>query len=148
MELYNFSYEYFLSFIKELFVILQINYEKLPLVFFCFGILVAILLINKRINKLEKIQINDINDVTSFNRLIDDEIGILNERYDRQKGLFNKSKGNDEIKHEKLFNNAPYTQAVHLAQRGYTRDDIISLCTLTESEAELILALHANSKAA
>jgi len=48
----------------------------------------------------------------------------------------------------KLFTNAPYTQAVQLARRGYARDDIISLCSLTESEAELILALHSNSKAA
>jgi hypothetical protein len=116
-------------------------------------LLISILILNRKILKLEKTQFNDIDDITSFNRLIDEELGTLkkeqNDLNQVIKSSEHKLESDSEPNNEgKLFNNAPYTQAVQLARRGYAREDIISLCSLTESEAELILTLHSNSKAA
>ena len=148
MDLYNTSYDYFMSLIHETGVLFSVNIHYPSLSMFMFGILGAILLLNRKVKRLEKAQLNDIDDVTSFNRLINEEIGTLRKEHDEINQVLKKTEKKTETENGKLFNNAPYTQAVHLAQRGYARDEIISLCSLTESEAELIFALHANNKAA
>ena len=122
--------------------------KKIPHVLFAFGILSAVLLLNRKLKILVKVQINDIDDVTSFNRLIDDEIGMLKNEYEKQNNNTHNNNEKNVVSNERIINNAPYSQAVNLAKRGYARDEIISLCSLTESEAELIFALHANAKAA
>lgn len=148
MELYNYSYDYFVNLAQELFVLFQINYENIPQILFAIGILSAVLLLNRKLKKLARVQINDIDDVTSFNRLIDDEIGMLKNEYEKQNRIKQNNDEKTEVNNERIINNAPYSQAVNLAKRGYARDEIISLCSLTESEAELILTLHTNAKAA
>jgi mevalonate kinase len=115
--------------------------------------LVSILSISRKIRHIEKTQIHDIDDVIGFNNLINEELGMMKAKQDELIKLINSSKhkiskSTGAGSEGKLFNNAPYSQAVQLARRGYAREDIISLCSLTESEAELILALHSNSKAA
>lgn len=153
MEIYSLNYDFFKNLINN--VLLQLNYslEQFSLSFSILVILSSILVLTRKIMKLEKTQFNDIDDITSFNRLIDDELGLLKKEHNELNEVIKSSEhttkqsidsGNDN----KLFNNAPYTQAVQLARRGYAREDIISLCSLTESEAELILALHSDTKAA
>ncbi len=153
MEAYNLNFEYFVNIISELSLLFTSNYEQSILFFSMLVVLIAIYSLSRKILKLENIQFNDIDDITSYSRLIDEELGALKNQQDE----FNKNIHTSEIKVEsayetnnegKLFNNAPYSQAVQLARRGYAREDIISLCSLTESEAELILALHSNTKAA
>ncbi len=148
MDLYNISYDYFINLINEIGILLSMNFHLPSLSFFMFGVLGSIILLNSKLKRLENAQINDIDDVTSFNRLIDEEIGTLRKEHDELNHAINSKEHPTEVEKGKLFNNAPYSQAVHLAQRGYAREEIISLCSLTESEAELILALHANNKAA
>ena len=148
MELYNHIYEYILGILQENIVLSYLNYNHVSQVLFVLGMLGAIIFLNAKVKKLEKIQLSDIDDVTSFNRLIDDEIGQLKEAHEKQTQDVHVNDISNNASQEKLFTNAPYSQAIHLAQRGYARDEIISLCSLTESEAELILALHTNTKAA
>ena len=153
MEAYNLNFEYFVNIISEVSLLFTSNYEQSILFFSMLVVLIAIYSLSRKILKLENIQFNDIDDITSYSRLIDEELGALKNQQDE----FNKNIHTSEVKAEsayetnnegKLFNNAPYSQAVQLARRGYAREDIISLCSLTESEAELILALHSNTKAA
>ena len=148
MKLDNISIEHIFELIHEISILLNFSYGKIPQILFVLGILGAVIFLNRKIKMLEVVQINDIDDITSFNRLIDDELGILKEEHDKKNKGNNKSKKVHEISQEKPFTNAPYTQAIYLAQRGYARDEIISLCSLTESEADLILALHTDTKAA
>lgn len=148
MELYNHIYEYILGILQENIVLSYLNYNHVPQVLFVLSMLGAIIFLNAKVKKLEKIQLSDIDDVTSFNRLIDDEIGRLKEAHEKQTQDVHVNDISNNASQEKLFTNAPYSQAIHLARRGYARDEIISLCSLTESEAELILALHTNTKAA
>ena len=148
MNIYELSYNYFVKLIQEAALLLDLNLQQSAVFLFSLSILATLILLNRKVKKLERIQINDIVDITSFNHLIDDEIGILRKEYDDLSQAIMKKNKQGKSTEDKLFNNTPYTQAVLLAQRGYARDEIISLCSLTESEAELILALHANSKAA
>lgn len=153
MEIYSFNYDYIKNIFDEIALAIGASYEQSALLFSMFVMLVSILLVSRKIIKLENIQLNEIDDITGFNRLIDEELGMLklgqNELNkvlnDTEKKIVTEESSNSD---GKLFNNAPYTQAVQLARRGYAREDIISLCSLTESEAELILALHSNAKAA
>ena len=140
--------QYIVQLVHELSILLNFSYWKIPQILFILGILGALIFLNRKIKKLEMVQIHDIDDITSFNRLIDDELGILREEHDKKNKEITKFEKNNEVSQEKPFTNAPYTQAVYLAQRGYARDEIISLCSLTESEADLILALHTDTKAA
>ncbi|MGI9227899.1 MAG: hypothetical protein ACR2PU_03815, partial [Gammaproteobacteria bacterium] len=61
MELYNFSYDYFVNYTQELFILFQINYEKIPQILFAIGILSAVLLLNRKLKKLARVQINEID---------------------------------------------------------------------------------------
>lgn len=153
MKIYSLNYEYIKNILNNTVLNFNISLEQITILFALLTILVSTLVLSKKVLKIEKIQFNDIDDITGFNRLIDDELGILKREQDEFnqviKSLKHKYKSEGETSSEgKLFNNAPYTQAVQLARRGYAREDIISLCSLTESEAELILTLHSNSKAA
>ncbi len=153
MEIYSLNYNYIKNFLNDAVSYFSSNIEQSALVFTIAIMLISILILNRKILKLEKTQFNEIDDITSFNRLIDEELGTLkkeqNELNKVIKSSEHKLQSDSKSDNEgKLFNNAPYTQAVQLARRGYAREDIISLCSITESEAELILALHSNSKAA
>ncbi len=153
MDISSINYNYIKSFLDEMALVFGASYDQSVLFFSMLIVLVSMYVLSKKIIKLEKTQVNEIDDITGFNRLIDDELGMLKlGQNELSKVLENTNSSsvtagtsNDE---GKLFNNAPYTQAVQLARRGYAREDIISLCSLTESEAELILALHSNTKAA
>ncbi|QMU60421.1 MAG: DUF2802 domain-containing protein [Gammaproteobacteria bacterium] len=151
MEIYSLNYDYIKDFTYN--VTSYFSFEQSALYFSILIVLVSILVLSRKMLKLEKTQLNDIDDITGFNRLIDEELGMLKKEQNNINQEIDSSKtkitSNSESSSEgKLFNNAPYTQAVQLASRGYARKDIISLCSLTESEAELILALHSNDKAA
>ncbi len=149
MEIFNIYYLEVYSSLKDLFFNLSSNYEQSIILYSILLSLVAIYIINKKISRIEKIQFNDIDDITSYSRLIDEEIGTLKQGQDELTQVLKMpDKKMDSNNQSKLFDNAPYSQAVQLARRGYAREDIISLCSLTESEVELILALHSNSKAA
>ena len=149
MDIYNVSYESIYSNIKDVVFHLSNNYEQMIFLYSIILCLIGMLLISKKLSNIEKIQFNDIDDITSYNRLIDEELGILKKgQDDLSQELKRPTKKIDNTGQNKLFENAPYTQAVQLAKRGYAREDIISLCSLTESEVELILALHSSSKAA
>jgi len=153
MEIYSLNYDYFKSMLDTIMLQLNINIESISLMFSTLVILTALLVLSRKVKKLEKTQFNDIDDITSFNRLIDDELGMLKKEHHELNEVIKSSEYKEVVQQEptndnKLFNNAPYTQAVQLARRGYAREDIISLCSLTESEAELILALHSDTKAA
>lgn len=153
MEIYSLFYDYIKALTNNTISYFSSNLEQSTLSFSMFVVLVSILVLSRKMLKLEKTQFNDIDDITGFNRLIDEELGILKKEHNEINQVLRNSENqivsDSESKSEgKLFNNAPYSQAVQLARRGYARDDIISLCSLTESEAELILALHSNSKAA
>lgn len=133
----------------EYIFVYQIEIQIVSIAVFLSGMFSALLLMARKIYKMQIIQINDIDDVTSFNSLIDEEIGMLKrENYELAQLLNEKSNRENCTSDTKLFNNAPYTQAVQLAKRGYARNDIISLCSLTESEADLIFALHSKTEAA
>lgn len=43
--------------------------------------------------------------------------------------------------------NQPYEQAIHMAQTGATVDDIVNVCGLSKSEAELVSMMHRLDKA-
>lgn len=43
--------------------------------------------------------------------------------------------------------NQPYEQAIRMAQTGASTDDIVSVCGLSESEAELVSMMHRLDKA-
>lgn len=153
MEIYSFNYDSIMSLFSEIGLALIASYEQSVLLFSMLVTLVSIFIVSRKIIKLEKTQFTEIDDITGFNRLIDEELGMLKlGQNEINKALSNVEKNSvtEEVSSSdgKLFSNAPYTQAVQLARRGYAREDIISLCSLTESEAELILALHSNSKAA
>ncbi len=153
MEIYSFNYDSIMNLFSELGLALIASYEQSVLLFSMLVTLVSIFIVSRKIIKLEKTQFTEIDDITGFNRLIDEELGMLKlGQNEINKALSNVEKNSvtEEVSSSdgKLFSNAPYTQAVQLARRGYAREDIISLCSLTESEAELILALHSNSKAA
>ena len=153
MEIYSLNYNYVKNLLSDALLYFSSNIGQSALVLAMAIMLISILILNRKILKLEKTQFNDIDDITSFNRLIDEELGTLKKEQNELNQVIKNSEHKFESDSEpdnegKLFNNAPYTQAVQLAQRGYAREDIISLCSLTESEAELILALHSNSKAA
>lgn len=47
--------------------------------------------------------------------------------------------------HDKKEMETPYSVAILLAKKGCERNDIIRECGLTDSEADLILALHTSS---
>ena len=153
MKFYSLSYDYFNNFLNESILLISDNFEQPILLLSAFVMLISVLLLSRKVRILEKAQLNDIDDITSYNCLINEELGILKKEQDEFNQVIKNSENNAQSIGEssnegKLFNNAPYTQAVQLARRGYAREDIISLCSLTESEAELILALHSNSKAA
>ena len=149
MEIYNLVFEYIYNAYENVISSLNYNYEHAVIMYSILSCLIGILYLNKRFMRLEKIQFNDIDDITSYNRLIDEEIGMLKQGQDNlSQELTRPNKKIENSSQNKLFENAPYTQAVQLAKRGYARDDIISLCSLTESEVELILALHSSTKAA
>ena len=153
MEIYSLNYSYIKNLLSDAAMYFSSNVEQPAMMFVMAILLISILILNRKILKLEKTQFKDIDDITSFNRLIDEELGTLKKEQNDLNQVIKSSEHKLESDSEpgnegKLFNNAPYTQAVQLAQRGYAREDIISLCSLTESEAELILALHSNSKAA
>ena len=149
MEIYNLVFEYIYNAYENVISSLNYNYEHAVIMYSILSCLIGILYLNKRFMRLEKIQFNDIDDITSYNRLIDEEIGMLKQGHDNlSQELTRPNKKIENSSQNKLFENAPYTQAVQLAKRGYARDDIISLCSLTESEVELILALHSGTKAA
>ncbi len=157
MKIYGLNFDYIKNLFNDIGFQLIFNLEQSVMLFALLTLLVTSLVLSRKVLKLEKIQFNDIDDVTSFNRLIDDELVMLQKEQNKLnkvlKSIQHKFKSNSESSsgtnnEGKLFNNAPYTQAVQLAKRGYAREDIISLCSLTESEAELILALHSDNKAA
>ncbi|MGH1536693.1 MAG: DUF2802 domain-containing protein [Gammaproteobacteria bacterium] len=153
MNIYSLNYSYIMNIFNDVVFYFGSNLEKSSLLFAMLVTLTSILIISRKIINLEKVQFNDIDDITSFNRLIDDELGMLKKEHNELNDAIKNSEKNikSDVGSEndsKLFNNAPYTQAVQLARRGYAREDIISLCSLTESEAELILALHSDTKAA
>ncbi len=100
MEIYSLNYNYIKNFLNDAVSYFNSNIEQSALVFAIAIMLISILILNRKILKLEKTQFNEIDDITSFNRLIDEELGTLKKEQN------------------------------------------------TESEAELILALHSNSKAA
>lgn len=153
MEIYSFNYDYIKNLLDEMVLVFTMSYEQSALLFSIFVMLVAMFVVSRKVILLENKQSTDIDDITGFNRLIDEELGMLKLGQNELNKVLDTTEHNN-LKEEssssdsKLFNNAPYTQAVQLARRGYARQDIISLCSLTESEAELILALHSNSKAA
>lgn len=153
MEIYSLNLSYINNYIYELVMQLSSNYKQSILMFSLLVALVSIISLSRKIRKIEKTQINDIDDVIGFNHLINEEIGLIKAQQDELNKYINSaehkiSSSTHTESEGKLFNNAPYSQAVQLARRGYAREDIISLCSLTESEAELILALHSNTKAA
>ena len=153
MEIYSLNYNYIKNLLNNAAFHFSNSFEQLFMLFAILVMLVSIFIISRKVIKLEKTQFNDLDDITSFNRLIDDELGMLkkehNELNEVIKSAEYKTKSDQGSRSDnKLFNNAPYTQAVQLARRGYAREDIISLCSLTDSEAELILALHSDTKAA
>ena len=153
MEIYNFDFGYILNLSNDIWFYFVSNFVQTIMFFSLLVLLVSTLFMNRKMHKLEKIQISDIDDITGYSRLIDDEIGVLKFQQDElnreiKNSKFPQKSRNETSSEEKLFHNAPYSQAVQLAKRGYAREDIISLCSLTESEAELILTLHSNSKAA
>lgn len=43
--------------------------------------------------------------------------------------------------------NQPYEQAIHMAQAGASVDDIVNVCGLSQSEAELVSMMHRLDKA-
>ncbi len=148
MDIYNYSYDYFINFINLLYEKLQSDLSQITLLLVSVVFLCIVIQLNQKIKKIERVQVKDIDDITGFNRLISDEIGLIKNECSELSSVINGSNSINKPIEDKLFNNAPYSQAVHLAQRGYTREEMISLCSLTESEADLILAIHANSKAA
>ena len=153
MEIYNFDFGYILNLSNDIWFYFVSNFVQTIMFFSLLVLLVSTLFMNRKMHKLENIQISDIDDITGYSRLIDDEIGVLKFQQDElnreiKNSKFPQKSRNETSSDEKLFHNAPYSQAVQLAKRGYAREDIISLCSLTESEAELILTLHSNSKAA
>ena len=153
MEIYNFDFGYILNLSNDIWFYFVSNFVQTIMFFSLIVLLVSTLFMNRKMHKLENIQISDIDDITGYSRLIDDEIGVLKFQQDElnreiKNSKFPQKSRNETSSDEKLFHNAPYSQAVQLAKRGYAREDIISLCSLTESEAELILTLHSNSKAA
>ena len=153
MEIYSINFEYLLSLFNDIWIYFVTDFTQKTMFFSILVLLASMLSISRKVHKLEKKQDNDIDDITSYSRLIDDEIGVLRFQQDKLHKEIKNSKLPVESKSEigsegKLFHDAPYTQAVQLAKRGYAREDIISLCSLTDSEAELILTLHSNSKAA
>lgn len=153
MEIYSLNYKYITNLLSDAVLYFSSNIGHSLLLFAMVTMLISILFLNRKILKLENTQFNDIDDITSFNRLIDEELGTLKKEQNELNQFIKSSKHklnsySESDNESKLFNNAPYTQAVQLARRGYAREDIISLCSLTESEAELILALHSNAKAA
>jgi hypothetical protein len=153
MEINSFNYNYIKSIFDEMTLVVGASYEQSIFLFSMLIVLVSMYVLSRKIIRLEKTQVNEIDDITGFNRLIDEELGMLKQGQNELNKVLENT-GNHGISEKpssdegKLFNNAPYTQAVQLARRGYAREDIISLCSLTESEAELILALHSNTKAA
>lgn len=153
MDIYTFNYDYIKSLFNEAMMYFGIDHMQATLILSVLLLLGYMLVLNRKIAKLEKTQFTDIDDITGFNRLIDEELGMLKQGQIELNNMFNHTEHKLSVVESpsnegKLFNNAPYTQAVQLARRGYAREDIISLCSLTESEAELIIALHSNSKAA
>ncbi len=153
MEIYSFNYDYIKNLLDEMVLVFTMSYEQSALLFSIFVMLVAMFVVSRKVILLENKQSTDIDDITGFNRLIDEELGMLKLGQNELNKVLDTTehkilKEESSTSDSKLFNNAPYTQAVQLARRGYARQDIISLCSLTESEAELILALHSNSKAA
>ena len=47
-----------------------------------------------------------------------------------------------------LQNHTPYAHAISLAQQGSSPEDIMELCQISRNEAELLLTIHKNDKAA
>ncbi len=153
MDIYNLTYSYAAHLLSDIALYFSSNLEQSSLLFALLVTLASMLIISRKVINLEKTQFKDIDDITSFNRLIDDELGMLKKEHNDLNNVIKNSKFKSNLddgseSDSKLFNNAPYSQAVQLARRGYAREDIISLCSLTESEAELILALHSDTRAA
>lgn len=132
----------------ETLLIFQYEIKVMSFILIAVGILGGMILINRKLKQLTFVQLQELDDVTSFNRLIDDEIGILRKEQEEITQAVLENGNQNPPGDSKLFNEAPYTQAIQLAKRGYERKEIISLCSLTESEADLILALHSNIEAA
>ncbi|TNF34090.1 MAG: DUF2802 domain-containing protein [Gammaproteobacteria bacterium] len=53
----------------------------------------------------------------------------------------------DEL-YTRIQTNTPYAQAIHLAQKGASMDEIIDLCNISPSEAQLLLMMHRRDQAA
>lgn len=53
----------------------------------------------------------------------------------------------DEL-YTRIQTNTPYAQAIHLAQKGASVEEIIDLCGISPSEAELLLMMHRKNRAA
>ena len=61
----------------ELSMLYQHEIQIISILLISVGLIGALFMMNKKIKNIENSQKCDIDDVTSFNRLIDDEIGIL-----------------------------------------------------------------------
>ena len=148
MKGYSFNLDYLMNIFSDISLYFFFNFDEYIIFFAILVLLISAISFSRKIINLEKIQFNDIDDITSYSRLIDDELGVLRKQQDELNQVITGSKNkasSGNLTDEKLFNSTPYSQAVQLARRGYARQDIISLCSLTDSEAELILALHSKS---
>ncbi|VAW62507.1 hypothetical protein MNBD_GAMMA11-3072 [hydrothermal vent metagenome] len=48
----------------------------------------------------------------------------------------------------KMQSSSPYAYAIELVQKGSTIDNIVELCHISQTEAELMVMMHRNSRAA
>jgi hypothetical protein len=53
----------------------------------------------------------------------------------------------DEV-HSQVQSNTPYAHAINLAQKGSSAEEIMELCEISLNEAQLILMMHKQGKAA
>lgn len=53
----------------------------------------------------------------------------------------------DTIKESYHYSNEPYDQAIRMAQTGSSVDDIVNICGISKSEAELVIMMHRLDKA-
>ena len=53
----------------------------------------------------------------------------------------------DEL-YTRIQTNTPYAHAIHLAQKGSSAEEIMDLCNISPSEAQLLLMMHRKNQAA
>lgn len=53
----------------------------------------------------------------------------------------------DEMSNQ-VQSSSPYAYAIELAQKGYTADSITELCHISQTEAQLLVMMHQQNKAA